>query len=141
MKRMLLSLLGAVVLALPGHASEPIDAAAAAAIQTVIERQLDAFQRDDGNEAFSYASPAIQQQFGSVEVFMHMVRTAYPAVYRAAQADFQTPRTIGDEVIQEVIVTGQDGVSYLAVYTMEQQSDRSWRINGCSLFGVPDVTI
>jgi len=141
MKSCLVGLMAVVMLALPAGASESLDPADAAAIRTVIEHQLDAFRRDDGNEAFGYASPAIQQQFGSVEVFMAMVRTGYPAVYRATQADFQAPRMIGDEVIQEVIVTGDNGASYLAVYTMEQQPDRSWRIDGCSLFGVPDVTI
>jgi len=141
MKRLLLGLIGVIMLALPARASEPVDAIDATAIRTVIESQLDAFLRDDGNRAFGHASPAIQQQFGTVDVFMQMVRSGYPAVYRSAQTDFQPARMIGETVIQEVIVTGQDGASYLAVYTMEQQGDGSWRIAGCSLFAVPDVAI
>jgi hypothetical protein len=141
MKRLFLCLIGVVFLATPGQASESLNPEDAAAIRGVIESQLNAFLRGDGNRAFAHASPAIQQQFGSVETFMQMVRMAYPAVYRSSQADFQAPRMIGETVIQEVIVTGQDGVSYLAVYTMEQQGDGTWRINGCSLFGVPDVAI
>ena len=141
MRRIVLGLIGLLMLALPAQAADTVDEAEAAAIRGVIERQLNAFLRDDGNEAFSYASPGIQQQFGSVEVFMNMVRMGYPAVYRSTQADFQAPRMVGDLVIQEVIVVGQDGASNLAVYTMEQQKDGSWRINGCSLFDLPDVAI
>jgi len=141
MKRLMWSLIAIVILAAPAHASDGVSEADAAAIRKIITSQLDAFQRDDGNEAFGYASPAIQQQFGTVDVFMEMVRLGYPAVYRAVHADFQAPRTVGDFVIQEVIVTGEDGADWLAVYTMERQASGAWRINGCSLFAVPDVTI
>ncbi len=141
MRRLFLGLIGVVLLALPVQAADPVDEAEATAIRGVIERQLDAFLRDDGNEAFSYASPGIQQQFGTVDVFMNMVRMGYPAVYRSTQADFQAPRMVGDLIIQELIVVGQDGAANLAVYTMEQQKDGSWRINGCSLFDLPDVPI
>lgn len=141
MTRLVLSFAVLVMLSLPAQASGDLDDADATAIRGVIENQLDAFLRDDGNEAFSYASPAIQQKFRTVDVFMQMVRMGYPAVYRSAQTDFQNPRMVGEVVIQEVIVTGQDGIDKLAVYTMERQDDGSWRINGCSLFDVPDVTI
>ena len=52
------------------------------AIRQVIENQLAAFQRDDGSEAFSYASPGIQRRFGTPDNFMAMVRSGYAAVYR-----------------------------------------------------------
>ena len=141
MKRLIPALLGVLMFALPAQASETVNGSDATAIRSVIEGQLDAFLRDDGNKAYGYASPAIQQHFGSVEIFMQMVRLGYPAVYRSTRADFQKPRMIGETMIQEVIVTGQEGTSYLAVYTMEQQDDGSWRIHGCSLFAIPDIAI
>ena len=48
---------------------------------------------------------------------------------------------VDGEPIQEVYVTGQDGMAVLAVYTMQQQPDGAWKINGCSLYPVPDVSV
>ena len=141
MKRLFLSFVAAIMVVLPAQADEDVSGDDAVAIREVIESQLDAFKRDDGNEAFGYAAPAIQNKFQSVDIFMEMVRTGYPAVYRSIDASFEAPRKIGETTIQEVVVTGQTGASFLAVYTMEQQADGSWRINGCSLFPVPDVQV
>jgi hypothetical protein len=47
----------------------------AAAVRETIEAQLDAFQRDDAQRAFSLAAPGIRAQFGTAENFMQMVRT------------------------------------------------------------------
>lgn len=58
------------------------------AIRSVITAQLDAFQADDGLQAFHYAAPTIRQQFKTVANFMHMVKTAYPAVYRPRSVMF-----------------------------------------------------
>jgi hypothetical protein len=38
-------------------------------IRSVIEYQLAAFKNDDAQSAFSFASPAIQAQFGTAEHF------------------------------------------------------------------------
>uniref|UniRef100_UPI00403F8DA0 DUF4864 domain-containing protein n=1 Tax=Microcoleus sp. OTE_8_concoct_300 TaxID=2964710 RepID=UPI00403F8DA0 len=44
-----------------------------ATIRSVVEKQLQAFQKDDAAGAFAFASPGIQQQFRTAENFMHMV--------------------------------------------------------------------
>ena len=46
----------------------------AAETQAVIERQLEAFQRDDWEGAFEFAAPGIQSRFGDAERFGEMVR-------------------------------------------------------------------
>tara|TARA_Y100001934_G_scaffold28674_2_gene31232 strand:- start:14482 stop:14904 length:423 start_codon:yes stop_codon:yes gene_type:complete len=112
-----------------------------AAIRTVIQDQLDAFNRDDGVRAFSHASPDIQGIFQTVEVFMTMVRSGYQPFYRSARHEFGQLHVVDGEPIQEVYVTGQDGMAALAVYTMQQQPDGTWKINGCSLYPVPDVSV
>ena len=48
----------------------------ARAVRLVIESQLEAFAADDAQQAFSYASTAIQTQFGDAATFMAMVRAA-----------------------------------------------------------------
>lgn len=104
-----------------------------AAIRRTIERQLDAFRRDDGAAAFAIASPEIQRQFGSPEVFMHMVRVGYPQVYRPQEVDFRQLVVADGVPNQAVLVVGPDGAAVMAVYRMQKQPDGSWRIDGCAL--------
>jgi len=52
------------------------------AFRTVIQSQLDAFQRDDEAAAFAQASPMIKGMFRTPENFMAMVIQGYPQVYR-----------------------------------------------------------
>jgi hypothetical protein len=103
------------------------------AIRDVICRQLDAFRRDDGDEAFSYASPGIRAMFGTVGVFMRMVREGYPAVYRARSVRFGDLVVLPGEWRQLVHLVGPDHGAVVAVYLMERQSDGAWRIDGCVL--------
>jgi Domain of unknown function (DUF4864) len=110
-----------------------IAAADRAAIIDVIERQIAAFAKDDAATAFSFASPAIQHQFGSPDTFMHMVESAYRAVYRPRSVSFREARRAEDRIIQEVDVIGPDGNGVRAFYIMERESDGSWRIDGVSL--------
>ena len=109
------------------------------AIRSVIESQLAAFQRDDGVKAFSFASPGIRRKFGTAETFMQMVKTGYPSVYRPREVEFRALRQRGDLLQQEVLFVGPDGQPLLALYTMEQQADGSWRIAGVVLIKAPDA--
>lgn len=104
-----------------------------AAIRSVIESQLDAFQRDNSAEAFSYASPEIQSLFGTAETFMNMVRDAYPPVYRPNSFEFRTLDTVRGNPVQDVFLIGPDGTPVIARYLMEKQPDGRWRIDGCIL--------
>jgi hypothetical protein len=124
----------------PAHAQEPPTSDDVATVQGIIRSQLDAFNRDDGVEAWSYASPRIQAKFQSVEVFMEMVRTAYSPVYRSISAEFGEIKGSVDMVVQEVVVTGQDGTTALAVYQLGRQPDGSWKIEGVTLQRMPDLT-
>ena len=127
-----LALLGALLaLALPAEAqvSEPDRSA----IRDVIERQIEAFRRDDGEAAFGYASPAIQGMFGSPDTFMDMVRQGYRPVYRPRAVEFREIVTLQGMPTQKVHVIGPDGRPVTALYPMSRQADGSWRIEGCIL--------
>ena len=131
-----LPLLGLLIVLLqPAHADEGIALSIAdrAAIRTVVEEQLAAFQRDDERGAFRLASPTIQQQFQSSGNFMRMVRSGYQPVYRPRDVQFGEIETVDGTIIQRVELIGPDGVPALAHYVMQRQSDGSWRINGCFL--------
>ena len=104
----------------------------AAAIRKVISDQLDAFKRDDGPRAFSFATAGIRAQFGTPEVFMDMVRTQYAVVYRPKSVQFQVPEIVDGQVVQPVRMTDADGAAWLAIYPMLREGG-VWRTNGCLL--------
>jgi hypothetical protein len=112
-----------------------------AAIRSVIERQLQAFQNGDAMGAFAFATPGIQRQFGSSENFMRMVQTAYPAVYRPRSVLFEDLIHMKEALTQPVLLLDPEGVLVRAIYLMEKQPDATWRINGCYLVPVERKTI
>ncbi len=107
------------------------DAADMAAIRSVIEGQLNAFKSDDANQAFAYASPAIQSIFKNADTFLSMVRAGYRSVYRPREVEFRDLVAVEGRWTQRVLVVGPDGVPVVAQYVMEKQPDGSWRIDGC----------
>jgi len=115
----------------------PVSDADRAAIRDVIQGQVEAFRRDDGDAAFGYASPMIQGMFGEANVFMDMVRQGYRPVYRPQVFDFREIVELHGELAQKVHVVGPDGRPVTAVYPMTRLPDGSWRINGCYLLA-PD---
>ena len=104
-----------------------------AAIQSLIQNQIAAFQRDDGAAAYAMASPGIQDVFPTVEAFMNMVQQGYMPVYRPRSVTFGPLEDGPQGPLQKVFVTGPDGASYLATYALEREADGSWRISGCWL--------
>ncbi|GAB4536402.1 MAG: hypothetical protein Tsb0014_24180 [Pleurocapsa sp.] len=104
-----------------------------ALIRQAIERQLQAFQEDDAVSAFAFASPTIQQQFDTPENFMMMVKKGYQAVYCPRSVIFRGFTMVDDYPAQVLILMDQEGNLLQAVYVMQCQSDRSWRIHGCFL--------
>ena len=131
---MMRSLVAALVLlvSLTASAAE-VTSADAAAIRAVVQRQLDAFARDDARRAFSLATSSIRARFATPEAFMAMVRADYPVVYRPKRVDFEKPVVIEGEIVQPVRMIDAEGVAWIAVYPMERQTNGSWRINGCQL--------
>lgn len=110
------------------------------AIEQVITSQLEAFRHDAGDAAFGLASPKIQSMFGTAPNFMAMVRQGYPPVYRPRSFEFEQLVTIDDRIVQRVMIIGPDGAPALALYTMEQEPDGTWRIDGCALLK-PDAVV
>ncbi|HEY5897574.1 MAG TPA: DUF4864 domain-containing protein [Burkholderiales bacterium] len=132
---MLRPLILALALILPGlaAAAESLSASDVAEIRAVINRQIDAFRRDDARGAFALVSPGVQQEFGTPERFLDVVRGSYRAVYRPATVNFLEVVAIGGEAVQPVQLTDRSGAVWLAYYAMQRQHDGSWRASGCHL--------
>jgi len=116
-----------------GAQEQALTAADQAAIRTVITRQLDAFRQDDAVAAFSFASPMIQAKFGTPDVFLQMVKTAYQSVYRPRYVTFKDLQRSQGIPTQAVFLIGPDGVPVTAMYMMQKQPDGAWKIDGCYL--------
>lgn len=110
-------------------APQPARADPAADSRAVIERQLDAFQRDDWDEAFEYASPGIQSIFRNPDRFGEMVRNGYPMVWRPSSVDFLGAVDQGGWIEQRLQIVDGAGEMFIARYRLEQV-DGAWRIAG-----------
>lgn len=120
--------------------SPAIDRTQAAAFQSVIGAQVEAFRRDDWEAAFSYAAPSIQKIFGTVSGFRSMVLSGYRAVAQPSVFEFQDAAVLGGRPAQVAYVVGPNGKAYRAVYFMQQQPDGSWKISGVTLLPLEVTT-
>ena len=127
-----LALLG-LILGLATAAQAQVSSSDEAAIRDTIQGQVDAFRRDDGEAAFSFASPSIRGMVGTSEIFMEMVRQGYRPVYRPQVFEFREIVTLHGLVTQKVHVIGPDGKPVTAFYPMSRSPDGTWRIEGCYL--------
>ncbi|CAN5122140.1 hypothetical protein BH11PSE9_BH11PSE9_17660 [soil metagenome] len=123
----------AVASAGTGAQAAALSAGEAKKVRAVVEAQLAAFEADDAQRAFSYAAPSIREMFGDADAFLSMVRSGYPVVYRHASVAFMVPELEGGEVTQAVRLVDAEGGAWLAVYRLQQQKDKSWRISGCQV--------
>jgi hypothetical protein len=133
MRNVLMCLAVLLSLACPPALADPVTRADVGEIRGVINRQIDAFRRDDAQSAFALATPGVQQSFRTPEKFLDVVRMAYRAVYRPARVAFLDMLVLGDEVVQQVQITDRSGLVWVAYYAMQRQPDGSWRTNGCHL--------
>jgi hypothetical protein len=123
--------------AVPAIALSEADEKAAA---DVVRAQLAAFAADDAEKAFSYATPSIRSTFGSANYFLAMVRGHYPMVYRPTSIAFLKPDK-RDQLPKEaalllkVQITDSQDKPWLAVYQLQRQKNKSWRIAGCTVVG------
>jgi len=131
--KLLAAFLALLLPALAQPADSAVSAADVAEIREVIQRQIEAFRRDDARGAFALASPEVQEVFGTPERFLETVRASYRAVYRPATYAFDDVVVIGADVVQRVALTDSAGVAWLAYYGMQRQRDGTWRASGCRL--------
>lgn len=133
----LAALLALAVLALTTVSSlaqaAPLSPADEKTVRLVVQAQLAAFAKDDADKAFSYAAPNVQQAVGTASSFLAMVQRSYPVVYRPASLAFLKPEGQDDQAVQRVQMLDASGESWLAVYSLQRQKNKSWRITGCAV--------
>ena len=110
-----------------------LSAADRAKIQRVITLQLKAFERNDESVAFSYSTPETRKYFGTAREFMEMVRADYTLLFDNVSRKFLEAAIVDGQVIQPLQIVSRGGETFVALYAMEQQPDRDWRIAGCEI--------
>jgi hypothetical protein len=105
----------------------------AASSRAIIERQLDAFERDDAEAAYALAAPTIKQMFSDADQFMTMVRDHYAPVYRHRSVEFGAFAESGDEASLQATLVDNDNVVWTALYSFRRVPNGDWLISGCVL--------
>jgi hypothetical protein len=123
---------GAVAVTLLSGAASAEDLTAASS-RAIVERQFEAFQREDGEAAYALAAPAIKDMFSDSDHFMAMVRDHYGPVYRHRSADFGAFKESGDEASLEATLVDNDNVVWTALYSFRRAPNGDWLISGCVL--------
>ncbi|MBZ9935492.1 DUF4864 domain-containing protein [Mesorhizobium sp. BR1-1-16] len=122
-----------LIAALPLAALAEPSSADKDAFKSLVQGQLQAFRKDDAATAYGKAAPGIQRMFPSPDLFMTMVRQAYPPVYRSSSVAFGEVADGPAGPMEKVYLTAADGTNWIALYTFEKQADGSWKISGCQL--------
>ena len=102
-------------------------------IKFIVNQQLEAFQDDDFEKAYSFASPTIKKMFSSPEVFRKMVIGGYQAVYRPQSIKMGSVEIIKGVTTLKVYLVDPNGEFVTANYLMEKQENGEWLISGCIL--------
>lgn len=99
-------------------------------VQSVIQQQMIAFNKDDYATAHTFASEGIRQRF-SKERFERMVKSGYPQIAKSHLVSFGEILFSDDKqaAVVTVHVTGKDRVTVIARYLMVLEGD-GWKING-----------
>lgn len=128
------------VAALAGAPASSVSSNDVQAVKSTLQRQFDAFARDDAAAAFALASTGIRTQFGDADKFMTVVRKQYQAVYRHRIALFAETERVDGAVMQTVRLTDANDRVWLALYRLEREADGQWHIVGCQLLETKSVS-
>lgn len=124
----MIRLLTALILSLTLTAA-PVRADSGSEIRAVITAQIEAFLRDDWEQAFSYASPGIRSIFRTPDRFGGMVKQGYPMVWRPSRIEAGPLEDGPGGLVQIMYIEDSHGVLHEAAYEMTLVNG-AWRING-----------
>ena len=103
-----------------------------AEIQDIISEQIVAFQQNNAEEAYSFASSFIKSKFPSPSRFMAMVKGSYPMIWNPQNFKFIEQRGHASNIIQRVVFTDKDDNLFFFDYLMIKTKE-TWAIDGVYL--------
>lgn len=111
------------------------------AIHEVVQTQLDAFAVEDAQTAFDQASDATQALLGSPEALMEIVREWFWPLCRPQKAEFLPAEVLGDQAVQEVVITDGNSTVWIAIFQMSVNEEADWKIDSYHLIETTSVVI
>ncbi len=111
-----------------------------AIIRQLIEKQLQAFQENDEETAFSLTSPTIQRKFAQQD-FMTMVSNKYSAIIKPRSIMFRGFTLVNDFPALVSMIMDRDGSLAQGIFIVQHQRDYSWRIHGYELVSMDEKII
>ena len=108
-------------------------------VHHTISSQIDAFKKNDVEEAYTFAAPNIQAQFPSPETFGLMVRNGYPIIWKPKSFKFVKFKNLGDKCIQRVLFQSYNGSLETYDYILEK-NNKEWKIAGVMTIKSADET-
>ena len=102
-------------------------------IQSVIQQQMAAFNKEDYATAITFAAESIRERF-TKERFETMVRSGYPQIAKSHLVSFGEITLSKDNqaALATVHVTGKDRVTVIAQYQMLLEGT-AWKIGGVTI--------
>jgi hypothetical protein len=113
----------------------------AVAAQSVVQDQLDAFQRGDADSAFELASPELQADYDNAGNFLEIVRAKYAPFFHRRQLEFRALAIAGDAAAQGLQIVDEQGEVWNVIYELARQPDGSWAVANCFLLQANAIDI
>ena len=98
-------------------------------VHITISSQIEAFKKNDVEEAYTFAAPNIQAQFPNPETFGLMVRNGYPIIWKPKSFKFVKFKDLGKKCIQRVLFQSYGGSLETYDYILEKNNNL-WKIAG-----------
>jgi len=107
------------------------------AVESTVREQLMALAKGDAELAFENLSPQTQRYFAEPHRFLNSVATDAPPIVKTKSFSFVGLEQNGFGATQQVMLTDEDGRSWLAKFEVEQQLAGDWRVKSCVVEAVP----
>lgn len=111
-----------------------------AMIRQLIEKQLQAFQENDHQTAYSLTSPSIRKKFAQSD-FIKMMESKYNALINPRSIMFRGFTLIDNFPALVSTILDQDGSLLQAIFVAQHQQDYSWLIHGYELVSINEKII
>ncbi|MEO1466852.1 MAG: DUF4864 domain-containing protein [Cyanobacteria bacterium J06633_1] len=109
-------------------------------IRQLVEQQLQAFQADDFDTAFSLTSPKIQSKFTLTD-FIRTVGDRYGLIFKPRSVMFRGFTLVNNFPALISLIMDREGKLAKVLFIAQHQQDFSWRIHGYELVGINEKIV
>ena len=97
-----------------------------------VNGQIEAFRSGDAETALEFAGAAFHETYSDAERFLADIeRAGYGPIVTSRTHSFGSFRELSDTVVLQVVnLVGPDQSLYEAVYQMQDEPERGWRVQG-----------